>query len=265
MSRLFIMTMLIVLTSCTKADQCVSGVVTPAKAKAKAPVSKPTKPKDEIRVMVIDTGIDPHPALMKYLVYEKGEAYVDRHGHGTHVAGNHQDSNPDPICDNVKIYSCKYFDSVKNLNAIGAGIKCLDKAVELQIDYVNYSGGGTDYSVEEYNAWKRYVDSGGKAYVAAGNEKSDLRFKPYYPASYGLPYGTFAQLTEIIPVANIDGEDNLVPSSNFAPHLASEVGLNVYSTMPDSTYGFMTGTSQAAPAKLHTILKRKCELLISKK
>lgn len=246
----------------------------PAK-QVKAQPKQDVKAQDEIRVMVIDTGIDPHPMLKDWIQYEKTEAYIDRGGHGTHVTGiliyGNQEykggayPTNDALCKNVKIYSCKYFDKVKQMASLGAGINCIKKAIALQVDYINYSGGGSSYEQEEYDIMKRFTEGGGKIYAAAGNEGWDLRVTHYFPASYGLPYGSWEQLPGVIPVANIYRDETLVGSSNRAPHLASEVGYQVMSTLPDSSYGFMTGTSQASPAALHTILKRKCESLKAKK
>jgi subtilisin family serine protease len=275
MVRILTTMLAVVLVACTQQNECVPNRTTQI-VKTKATKKINIKSPEEIRVMVIDTGIDEHPKLKGHVQFEKTEEYIDRNGHGTHVTGiliygnkmldekGNFDAS-DELCKNVKIYSCKYFDSYSELNALNQGVKCIEKAIEMKIDYINYSGGGGEFSQSEYDALKKFTATGGKAYVAAGNERWNLSKTPYYPASYGLSYGNFEQLSGVIPVANIQLNGKLASSSNFAPHLAAAVGVNILSTLPDSSYGFMTGTSQATPAVLHTVLRRKCEQLNRKK
>jgi subtilisin family serine protease len=82
--------------------------------------------------MVIDTGIGPHNKLVQGVQYENSENYVDRIGHGTHVAGiilyGNENLN-DPVCNRVKIYSCKYYDpSFQKGENLKASIECIKKS-----------------------------------------------------------------------------------------------------------------------------------------
>lgn len=90
--------------------------------------------------------------------------------------------------------------------------------------------------------------------VAAGNseigENNDSI--PHYPASYDLE--------NVISVANIRADGKLDPTSNYGSssvHLAAP-GSQIVSTTADNSYGYMTGTSMAAP-----MVSAVCALLYS--
>lgn len=243
---------------------CLIGVVSSYSLETRAPSTV----KKQIRVFVIDTGIYPHKDLVKYLrTAQNPEDAIDNHGHGTHVAGTivygsrHVQSVSDPLCEEVEIISCKYYDPKKpGLDNLKETIKCLKKAVELKPDYLNYSGGGTEFSQEEMDLYKTLAAQGTISVVAAGNERSDLRYATYFPASYSLRNG----VKNIIPVASTDALGRVLSSSNYYPGVIKFDGQNIFSTLPNDMYGYMTGTSQAAPGALHTILKHRCEQLRSK-
>jgi len=80
-----------------------------------------TKISNEIRVLELDTGIAPHKKLQNYVQYDNSNDYEDTNGHGTHIAGiiiygnqilnNKGEAVFNPVCRNVKIFSCKYYNS----------------------------------------------------------------------------------------------------------------------------------------------------------
>lgn len=171
-----------------------------------------TKYPDEVRVMVIDTGVDyEHPMLNKFIDFMglnlDPESYKDHHGHGTHVTGiilygnemyahpttdqygfkHHGFNSYDEVCRSVHILSCKYFDPTNKSNDnLKHTVECVRKAIEMKVDVINYSGGGTEPNENEYNAFKDFIATGGTVVVAAGNEHESLVKKPYYPASYAI-------------------------------------------------------------------------------
>lgn len=229
----------------------------------RAPAQVTVKVEPEIRVMVIDTGIGVHPKLKPYVQYNESDDYVDNHGHGTHVTGivlyGNKELN-DPVCENVKVFACK----TKDMNASS---ECLKKALELKIDYINYSGGGIGWSFTEYNLFKEFEKRGGVTFAAAGNEKKEITDQtPYFPAMYRFGMKFLASdgkwkrakgLKSIYVVESVCGKE-VCEYSNHHPMAFQENGEFVYSTLPRGGFGYMKGTSQAAPALLHLTLKQHC-------
>lgn len=213
------------------------------------------KKNKEIVVAVIDTGIQgDHPFIKdnihvlsgsksasNYGVDFSGEKIsfvpVDAHGHGTHVAGIVKSVFPD-----VKILALKYYNPKASGQAnLDATIKALQYAVDNNVDVINYSGGGPEASVEELRVLKAAEKKGILVVAAAGNERSNIDDKrhAYYPASYGL--------SNIITVGAHDDSLNIIPSSNYGKNSVdiAAPGHRIRSAIPNSTAGYMTGTSQA--------------------
>lgn len=216
-----------------------------------------------IIVAVIDTGIDVHHKdLSKNIWHDpnfKAERVygwnfitdsanpIDDHSHGTHVAGiigaaTDPETGVSGVAHHVSIMAVKYY-SEKNTGSVN--LKNTVKAIRYAVDHgakiINYSGGGPEFSEDEYLAIK-YADSKNVLFVAAaGNEhkNSDLAENYYYPAAYRIP--------NIISVAATDIHNKLLPSSNWGKNRVDVAapGENIYSTLPGGKYGYMTGTSQA--------------------
>lgn len=99
--------------------------------------------------------------------------------------------------------------------------------------------------------------------AAAGNERSDINVHKYYPAAYD---------PRIVVVSAHDRGGAVLASSNYSGSLEKdrkvnsikpgeievqyELGNNVYSTLPDDQYGYMTGTSQATAIMTGTLTNR---------
>jgi subtilisin family serine protease len=213
------------------------------------------KKNKEIIVAVIDTGIQgDHPFIKDNIAVIKGTksasnygvdfsgekvttAPADAHGHGTHVAGIVKSVYPD-----VKLLALKYYNPKASGQAnLDATIKALQYAVDNNVDVINYSGGGPEASVEELRVLKAAEKKGILVIAAAGNERSNIDDKrhAYYPASYGL--------SNIITVGAHDDALNIIPSSNYGKNSVdiAAPGHRIRSAIPNSTAGYMTGTSQA--------------------
>lgn len=230
--------------------------------------------KSGIVVAVIDTGIDMnHPALRDSLwtnpkegagkdgVDDDGNGYVDdlhgfdfakntgrlsdSHGHGTHIAGiiSGNGNGPDGfkgVCPGVKIMALRYY----NENGSGADnlrntVRAIEYAVKMGANIINYSGGGAQASEPERKALEAAEAKGILVVAAAGNERSDADRNLYFPAAYGL--------SNIISVTAIDNRGQILPSSNWGVskvHVAAP-GQSILSTLPNGSFGFMSGTSQA--------------------
>lgn len=213
------------------------------------------KKNKNVVVAVIDTGIQfDHPFLAPNIHVLEGKsgaanygmdfsgksvtkAPVDNHGHGTHVAGIIKSVFPD-----VKLVALKYYNpQASGQQNLESTIKALEYAVRMNVDVINYSGGGPEPSVDELRILKEAEKKGILVIAAAGNERSNIDDKKnaYYPASYGL--------SNIITVGAHDEEMQIIPSSNWGKNSVdiAAPGNRIRSAIPQGGAGYMTGTSQA--------------------
>jgi thermitase len=224
----------------------------------------------DVVVAVIDTGIDEnHPDIKQNLWHDKTTGIygwdfvankanpVDDHNHGTHVAGIlgaslNAKAGISGVAHKVSIMAVKYY-SDKNTGAenLRNSIKALNWAIDHGANIINYSGGGPEFSAEEYTALKRARDKGVLLVAAAGNERqnSDLVENYYYPCAY--------RLENIICVAAINIRNDMLSSSNWGKTRVDVAapGENILSTIPGlkdkagkymgGRYAYMSGTSQA--------------------
>lgn len=216
----------------------------------------------DVIVAVIDTGIDPKHPDLKGNIWNEGDAAqpvfgwdytvnrpnpTDEHGHGTHVAGIIGATvNPRAgiagVAQKVSIMGVKYYkEGASGAVNLANTVKALNYAIDHGARIINYSGGGPEFSEQEYLAIKRAEQKGILIVAAAGNERqnADLRENFYYPAAYGL--------SNIICVAATDINNRLLASSNWGRQKVDVAapGENIYSTLPGGRYGAMSGTSQA--------------------
>jgi subtilisin family serine protease len=133
----------------------------------------------------------------------------------------------------------KYYDSSgAGFNNLQNTVKAFQYANKMGAKIINYSGGGAEAAAAERMALEDSRSRGVLVVAAAGNDGRSNDLIPYYPASYPLD--------NIISVASINRQDQLLPSSNFGKlvHVAAP-GLSILSTLPGGRYGMMSGTSQA--------------------
>jgi thermitase len=207
-------------------------------------------------VTVIDTGADlDHPDLQANILPRGAEDWDfadsgdpvpdDDSGHGSHVAGTAA------AVDNT-------------VGVIGVAPRC--RIMPLRIDLtagVNQNrADAINYVVQEAeaNPTRRYVincswrTSGDHAGVrnaivnavshnvvvvfAAGNGNVNTDVTPEYPGVY----------PQVVAVAAIDQDGLKADFSNFGDNVdVCAPGVNIYSTFPDDSHGFLDGTSMAAP------------------
>lgn len=235
----------------------------------------------EIRVCVIDTGIDVnHEDLKANLWVNPGESGTDslgrnkasngvdddgngfiddvhgwnfvsnnnnlkdNHGHGTHIAGiigaeAGNNRGISGISPQVSLMIVKYFDPKYNTDNLKNTVASIRYCVKMGAHIINYSGGGVDYSQEEHDAVAEAERRRILFVAAAGNERSNSDKHHYYPADY--------KLRNIISVTAIDPSTEVLSSSNYGIETVDigAPGQNILATLPNNSYGFMTGTSQA--------------------
>ncbi len=170
---------------------------------------------------------------------------TDNHGHGTHIAGiigavAENKKGISGIAPEVSLMIIKYYDpKVPSTDNLKNTINSIKYAVKMGANIINYSGGGVDYSQEEFEAVKEAEKKGILFVAAAGNERSNSDQFQYYPADY--------KLSNIISVTALDPNSTILPSSTYRtePVDLADAGQNIISTLPGNSYGFMTGTSQA--------------------
>ncbi len=235
--------------------------------------------KRPVIVAIIDTGIDINHQELRNAIWTNpgeidgdgidndGNGYVDDiHGwnfysnnnkvfsgsedsHGTHAAGTISASRGSygiaGITDNnyVKIMPLKALGGKEGVGSPDAVIKAIKYAEEKGASICNLSMGTTGYSEELAQTMKNshmlFVVSCGNGGVSGLGYNTDVY--PVYPAS--LPYDN------IISVANILFDGTLSKDSNYGAASVdiAAPGTYILSTIPDNSYGYMSGTSMAAP------------------
>lgn len=168
----------------------------------------------------------------------------DNHGHGTHIAGiigaeGGNNFGITGIASKVSLMVIKYYDPKFQTNNLENTIKAINYATKMKAHIINYSGGGTEYSQQEFEAIRKARSEGILFVAAAGNERSNSDKQKYYPANY--------ELDNIISVTAIDPKLQVLSSSNYGVHTVhvAAPGEEIYSTWPGNTFGTLTGTSQA--------------------
>jgi subtilisin family serine protease len=224
-------------------------------------VFKNIKTKNEVKIAVIDTGVDlNHKDLKNNIWFNKKEikdgidnddnGFVDDVngwnfaegnndlsddiGHGTHISGIIVKNFP-----NAKIIPIKYYSNKNKTFSFENSLKALDYAISLNVDIINYSSCGRGYSEKEFKLLKKAKNSGIVVIVASGNKGTDNDKQAMYPSSY--------KLSNIISVSSLSSNKNLSKTSNFGKNSVevSYYGEKIKSTLPNNKYGYLTGTSQA--------------------
>ncbi len=192
-----------------------------------------------INVAIFDTGISPHPDLniKGGVSFVDGvHSYYDDNGHGTHIAGTIgallNGKGILGVAPLANIYS------VKTIAADGRGsyssiIEGINWAIENNINVINMSFGGSNYSKILEEAINLAYENNILIIASAGNSGLDIT----YPAKFN----------NVIAVGAIDENEIRADFSSFGTELELMApGVNTYSTLNKGDYGSKSGTSMAA-------------------
>ncbi|OQY42555.1 MAG: hypothetical protein B6242_16030 [Anaerolineaceae bacterium 4572_78] len=230
-----------------------------------------------IIIAVIDTGIDyTHPDLAANMWVNQGEipnngidddgnGYIDDiygydfangdgeplddHFHGTHCAGTiaaigNNGTGVVGVNWSAKIMALKFFklDSFgRPSGKISDAISAIEYATSMGAKITSNSWGGGPESQALSDAIQFAQQKGALFIAAAGNKSVNTDRYSHYPSGYDL--------SNIISVAATDQYDALSEFSNYG---ATSVdlgapGTDIYSTVPNGSYGTLSGTSMATP------------------
>ena len=157
--------------------------------------------------------------------------------HGTHVAGivGARGNNSTGIASigyGIKVMAVK---STTTPTLVTNGYDGIVYAVNSGADIINMSWGGSSSSTTAASIITWAWNSGVVLIAAAGNNNVSTMF---YPAGYA----------EVIAVASTSTVDDKSSFSNYGSWIdVSAPGSSIYSTVPMSTYAYMSGTSMASP------------------
>jgi len=234
-----------------------------------------------VAVGVVDTGIDyTHPDLKANiwsapssytLSFARGETIrcpagshgfdailnncdpMDQEDHGTHVSGTigavgNNGIGVTGVNWTVTILGFRFLDATGS-GTIADAIRAIDAAIQVKeafpaqanIQVLSNSWGGSGNSQALYEEILEANSAGMLFVAAAGNDGADIGTSPTYPAAYAAP--------NEIAVAATDNTDALAYFSNYSSTLVDlgAPGVNVLSTIRNSQYEEMSGTSMATP------------------
>jgi subtilisin len=221
-----------------------------------------------IDIAVLDTGIDPsHPDLNVVGGFDcsGSGSWVDRHGHGTHVAGiigaRDNSTGVVGVAPGARLWAVKVFGD--NGTGYVSWLICgLDWVASnaATIRVANYSGGasGTDTpncggtSDPLHRAVCRVVQAGVTLVVAAGNDGKDA--SNTIPAAYpeviavGAIVDTDGKPGGLGPSTSYGADDTRASFSNYGSVVDLYApGVSILSTVPGGGYQRWSGTSMATP------------------
>jgi subtilisin family serine protease len=170
---------------------------------------------------------------------------MDDNGHGTHVAGTigavgNNRQGVAGVAWNVQIMPLKFLAANGGGSTLNA-IRAINYGVANGARILNNSWGGGGYDTALNNAIANARSRGVIFIAAAGNAANNNDTSPTYPANYNHD--------NVVSVAASNLSDRLWTSSNYGRSTVdiAAPGENILSTMPGGGYGWMSGTSMAAP------------------
>lgn len=181
----------------------------------------------QIRVGVIDTGIDAHDPRFSEIMCKDveskdftGAGINDYYGHGTFVVGLIKEYAGDA---SYCIVMYKFVHTGESPSPLLTLSEAIMTALSDHVDVINISAGGPGFYIDEYKAFKAHPEV--TVFAAAGNFGQDISKYPYFPASYPL--------SSIIAVGNGLDKNNRAYNSNYGGRVKTWVnGQDIVSDSP---------------------------------
>lgn len=192
-----------------------------------------------VKILVLDTGYSKHEFIDDNIVecknFTNEKDYSDGNSHGTFVIGEILQVAPQS-----QIYVGKVLDSKGN-GTYDSIINGLKWGIELDVDIINMSLGGTHGTEELHSVVKEVISKGINIVCASGNEgdgNADT-IENSYPGSY----------EEVINVGAISMDKKIAPYSNSNAWVdICAVGTDITSTYnKNNLWCRSSGTSMSAP------------------
>ncbi len=186
-------------------------------------------------------------SICDYIVTKRGASANpdDNDNHGTHIAGiiGATANNNIGIAGvasnvNVQLMSLKIHGGTSSSGSVADAIKAIHYAEAMGADICNLSWGTTNYS----QALELVIRESSMLFVtAAGNTGQNNNSTPVFPANLRLP--------NLISVGFIDYNGMLDAESNYGVSTVdiAAPGKDIYSTLVGGSYGYLSGSSMAAP------------------
>ncbi|WP_081791934.1 S8 family peptidase [Caldalkalibacillus mannanilyticus] len=203
-----------------------------------------------VKVAVLDTGIEREHRDLKiaggvsFITKEgEGNAFLDHHGHGTHIAGiisaQHNGFGVKGVAPDAEVYSVKVIDASGTgyLSDVLAGV---DWCITNKMDVINMSFGLDSHSEVLQQILDTAYHSGMVIVAAAGNEGNQRGTgdNVAYPARHDSVIAVAATTDRYVRAS--------YSSTGPAVELAAP-GEEVLSTYINGQYAYSSGTSMAAP------------------
>lgn len=178
-------------------------------------------------------------------------SYVSNHG--VHVAGivsavTDNSKGVASVARNAKIASIKIFNS-SGKSTLSYIIEGINYAKKNDINIINCSFGTTGWGDKTVESFKSLFEAVPNIFfvIAAGNTTSFSQADNDKVAVY--PSQLTKDLDNVISVANTTSSDELSSTSHYGATSVdiAAPGTVIYSTIPTSSYGTMSGTSMATP------------------
>lgn len=179
-------------------------------------------------------------------------SYVSNHG--VHVAGivsavTDNSKGVASIARNAKIASIKIFNS-SGKSSLSYIIEGINYAKKNDINIINCSFGGTGWGSSSISIVKSAIEAVPDIFfvIAAGNVATSTP-QPDNDQTAVYPSQLTKELDNVISVANTTSSDELSSTSHYGAKSVdiAAPGTSIYSTIPTSSYGTMSGTSMATP------------------